>query len=96
MDFMSTFALTLIENIYFIAAALAVVMAVRALVRGEVRAGSTRFPTRTIYRQANPIQFWLELGLYAVVIIFLLMMGLFMHGLAPAWFVDILQQHRPR
>ena len=84
--------LWLIENGSFIAAGIALVMALRALLTGTVRVNTRNLPARTLSERSNPVQFWLELALYAVVIPFLILMGLFMHGVAPHWFADLVRR----
>ena len=77
-----------------VAAACAVIMAARALVRGEVKTHSTRFPLRTITRAANPVEFWIEIGLYCVTAVVLTSLGLLFIGHAPHWLYEMVRNSK--
>src|ERR1700693_4321693 len=84
-----------VMGIPFLASSCAIVMAIRGVVKGKLRSSSRFGPMRTLYRYANPIQFWIEIGLYCVSAIFLLLMGLMFFGRAPNWFYELML-HRPK
>jgi hypothetical protein len=89
--FLATLALDLILISPFIGAACAIVWAIRALVKGEVVSYGRVVGRRTISRSANPIQFWMELGLYAVTIVFLLVLGLMFFPDAAHFFGELVR-----
>jgi len=69
-------AINLILVVPFLAGVWAVVMGIRAVVKGEVASGGGRCPVRMISRSVHPIQFWIEIGLCDATGIFLLLLGL--------------------
>ena len=69
-------AINLILVVPLLAGVCAVVMAIRAVARGEVASGGGRYPVRMISRSVHPIQFWVEIGLCSAAGIFLLLLGL--------------------
>jgi hypothetical protein len=83
----------LIMVVPFLASTCAIVMAIRGVVKGKLRSSSRFYPMRTLYRSANPIQFWVEIGLYCASAIFLLLMGLLFFDHAPNWFY-VLMLHK--
>jgi hypothetical protein len=91
----STAALVVIKTSPFIAAAFVAAMAMRAILKGELKSGGGRSCIRTIIRSSNPIQFWIEIGLYGVVATFFVLFGLLFCDHAPDWFRDLVI-HRPR
>jgi hypothetical protein len=74
-------AIDLILVVPLLAGACAIFMAIRAVVKGEVAGGGGRYSVKTIYRSVNPIQFWIEIGLYCAAGIFLLLLGLLLTSL---------------
>jgi hypothetical protein len=76
-------------------AALIIVMAGRAILRGELKSGGGRSRIRTVLRATQPIAFWLEICLYLGVAIFFVLFGLFFAGYAPDWFHDMML-NRPK
>ena len=84
-------ALRLVTIFPLVAAACAVIMAARALVKGEVKTHSTRFPLRTITMAANPVEFWIEIGLYCVTVVVLTSLGLLFIGHAPHWLYEMVR-----
>jgi hypothetical protein len=86
MDALPRAFLATIMAIPFGAAALLFVLAMRAVIRGQLISKGRYLPARTILRSAQPIQFWLEVALYCVCGMFLLLMGLMWVGHDPRWF----------
>jgi hypothetical protein len=93
MAIFATLTLDLILISPFIAAVCAIVWAIRALVKGEVVSSGRFTRRRTIYRSANPIQFWIELGLYGVTIVVLLALGLMFFGDASRFFYELVRDY---
>jgi hypothetical protein len=89
--FFATLTLDLILVSPFIGAACAIVWAIRALVKGEVVSSGRFSRRRTIYRSVNPIQFWIELGLYGVTITLLLALGLMFFDDASRFFYELVR-----
>ena len=76
MTSLAQLAINLILVVPLLAAVCAIFMAIRAVGKGEVASGGGKFRVRTIYRADNPIQFWIQIGLYCAAGIFLLLVGL--------------------
>ena len=69
-------AINLIIVVPFLAGVCAIVMAIRAVVKGEVASGGGRYAVRMISRSVHPIHFWIEIGLYGAAGMFLVLLGL--------------------
>ena len=74
-------AIDLVLVVPLLAAACAIFMAMRAVVKGEVAGGGGGYSVRTIYRSVNPTQFWIQIVLYCAAGIFLLLLGLLLSSL---------------
>ena len=93
MDY-STLA-NLIRISPFIVAAFLFAMAIRAIAKGQVKAGGARSHVRTVVRSSSPIEFWVEIGLYCGVAIFFVLWGLLFCNHAPHWFrAMVLNSHK--
>jgi hypothetical protein len=88
--FFAQLAIDFIMCIPLLAASCVVVMAIRAVVKGQVIVSSKLFPRRKITRSANPIQFWVEIGLYFIAAVFLCLLGLLFFDVAPNWFYELM------
>ena len=86
---LATLALDLILISPFIGAVCAIAWAIRALVKGELVSSGRFQRRRTIYRSANPIQFWIEIGLYGVTIMLLFALGLMFFPYAARFFHEL-------
>jgi|GEM_PF-6961507 len=86
MDALSRPLLATLIAIPFAAAALLFVLAIRAVVRGQLLSKGRFLPARTIFRSAQPVQFWVEVALYCFFATFLLLLGLMWVGHDPRWF----------
>jgi hypothetical protein len=71
--------LELVLMVPYMASACALVMAVRGLVKGQIRRDE-RFGPRTASRAANPLRFWTEIVLYCVAAIFFAVLGVLATG----------------
>lgn len=94
--FFATLVLDLILVSPLIGAACAIVLAIRALVKGEVVSSGRFSRRRTIYRSVNPIQFWIELGLYGVTITLLLALGVMFFADASRFFYELVRDVHSR
>lgn len=90
MDALPRALLVTIIAVPFVAAALLFVFAIRAVIRGQLITKGRFLRARTIFRSAQPVQFWLEVVLYCVCGTFLLLMGLMWVGHDPRWFHQIM------
>lgn len=90
MDALPRYLLATIIAIPFVAAAVLFVLAIRAVIRGQLISKGRFLPARTLFRSAQPIQFWLEVALYCVCGTFLLLMGSMWVGRDPRWFHEML------
>ena len=90
MDALPRAFLVTIIAIPFLSAALLFVLAIRAVIRGQLISKGRYLPARVIFRSAQPVQFWLELALYCICGAFLLLMGLMWVGHDPRWFHQIM------
>jgi hypothetical protein len=95
MIFSGTPFLDLVTVFLFVLAACIVALGIRAVVKGEVRGGRAG-TVRRISRLSDPIQFWTEIGLYAVAAVFFVLLGLLFSGHAPDWFRHMITQRRHR
>ena len=86
MDALPIVLIYLIIAVPFVAAGLLFVFAVRAVIRGQLISKGRFLRARTIFRSAEPVQFWTEVTLYCVCGTFLLLMGLMLAGYDPRWF----------
>jgi hypothetical protein len=73
----------LIDSLPLLLAAYVGGRAIRALVKGEVIGGGGRTARRMITRSANPVQFWVEMGLHFVVFTFFLIGGFLWWDILP-------------
>ena len=86
MDALSRAFLATIIAIPFVSAALLFVLAIRAVIRGQLISKGRFLRARTIFRSTQPVQFWFEVALYCFCGTFLLLMGLMWVGHDPRWF----------
>jgi Zn-dependent protease len=93
--FVATLALELILISPFMGAACTIAWAIRALVTGEVVSYGRVLGRRTISRSANPIQFWMELGLYGVTVAVLLALGLMFFPDTTRFFHELVRDVSP-
>ena len=82
--------LALLISIPFIASSAIFVRLIRALARGQLVTKGRYLPALIIYRDAQPVQYWLEITLYVVCGAFLLLMGLMWTGHDPSWFHEMM------
>ena len=82
--------LALLISIPFIASGTILVLLIRALARGQLVTKGRYLPARIIYRDVQPVQYWLEIALYVVCGAFLLLMGLMWTGHDPPWFHEMM------
>lgn len=94
--FSKTLVLDLVTVILFLVAAGIAGVGIRAVVKGEVKAGGGRHRIRTVFRSTNPIQFWTEIGLYVGAAIFFVLLDLLFSGQAPDWFHQMLSERKHR
>ena len=96
--FSKNLALNLIAVFLFIVSAGITVIAIRAVMKGEVNyGGGGAAGIRTVFRSADPIYFWIQIGLHIGVAIFFVLLGLMFTGHLPEEFYRELmtkQKHR--
>jgi len=80
----------------FAASATTIILAVRALMRGQLVTKGRYLPARTIFRAIQSVQFWPEIILYLFCGTFLLLLGLMLVGHDPRWFHEIILQSATR
>jgi hypothetical protein len=84
--------LDLIRVAPFLVAAVVLAMASRGMATGELKCGGGRSRVRTVVRSESPVEFWVEMVLHVVVVIFCLAFGLLFTGHAPPWLKELLFQ----
>jgi hypothetical protein len=92
---LAALAIQVILAFPFVAAAVALAMAIQGLRSGTVRTGG-RFLKRTVCRASEPGAYWLEIGLRLLVTAFLILVGLLFTGHAPGWFAELMSHSRRR
>jgi hypothetical protein len=83
--------LAILFGTVFIGAAALVVHGIwRTIGKGELRGrlGSITF------RNASPVSFWLQIGIYILIAAFLFFSGIALFGVAPPWFATMLRNMR--
>ena len=91
MDFPSIM-LNVIKASPFLAAACLVLMAARAVTKGELKIGGGRCRVETVFKTSNSTRFWVQIGAYYGVAIVFVMFGLLYYNLLPHWFRQLLIQ----
>jgi hypothetical protein len=79
-----------------VASATTIILAVRALMRGQLVTKGRYLPARTIFCATQPVQFWSEIMLYLFCGAFLPLLGLMLVGHDPRWFHEIILQRATR